>query len=164
MTLQIKKIRSTFQGTAYETDIMTNDDSGADDSAVSPDSSNVQNVPNSGTGAKVRFTYPDRSYVDKPLSDFDTDTYDNENVKVLTYEAVPAKLTEKVDISIIKGDGTQSNSYVFSPADYLDEFLSGQDENGIIVKQKAIAMALLIMEHMRSFILTRIHQTWQIRI
>lgn len=127
----------------YETDIMTNDDSGADDSAVSPDSSNVQNVPNSGTGAKVRFTYPDRSYVDKPLSDFDTDTYDNENVKVLTYEAVPAKLTEKVDISIIKSDGTQSNSYVFSPADYLDEFLSGQDENGIIVKQKAIAKALL---------------------
>lgn len=32
----------------YETDIMTNDDSGADDSAVSPDSSKVQNVPNSG--------------------------------------------------------------------------------------------------------------------
>lgn len=95
------------------------------------------------TGAKVRFTYPDSSYVDKPLSDFDTDTYDNENVKVLTYEAVPAKLTEKVDISIIKSDGTQSNSYVFSPADYLDEFLSGQDENGVIVKQKAIAKALL---------------------
>lgn len=95
------------------------------------------------TGAKVRFTYPDSSYVDKPLSDFDTDTYDNENVKVLTYEAVPAKLTEKVDISIIKSDGTQSNSYVFSPADYLDEFLSGQDENSVIVKQKAIAKALL---------------------
>lgn len=117
------------------------------------------------TGAKVRFIYPDGSYMDKPLSDFDIDTYDNENVKVLTYEAVPAKLTEKVDISIIKSDGTQSNSYVFSPADYLDEFIAGiEDDNGYMGEKRQSLKLSLTMVHMRSFILTRIHQTWQIRI
>ncbi len=96
------------------------------------------------TGAKVRFTYLDGSYVDKPLSDFETKTYNNEDVKKLTYEAVPAKLTEKVDISIIKSDGTQSNSYAFSPADYLDKFIAGiKEDNGYLGEKKAIAKTLL---------------------
>ena len=95
-------------------------------------------------GAKVRFTYSDASYVEKALSDFETTDYNGESVKVIKYETVPAKLTEQVDISIIKSDGTQSNSFAFSPADYLNDLIAkNQSETAEEEKFINIAKALL---------------------
>lgn len=53
-------------------------------------------------GAKVRFTYADNSYIEVPLSNYMSTTYNNENVKKITFDTVPAKLTEKIKVSVIK--------------------------------------------------------------
>lgn len=94
-------------------------------------------------GAKVRFTYPDSSYSEKLLSDFGTTDYNGDIVKVIKYEVVPAKLTEQVDISVVKSDGTQSNSFAFSPSDYLNNLIkkdTGNSQKDTLVKNVAEAL------------------------
>ena len=73
------------------------------------------------------------------MSAFETTEYNNTQVKKITYEAVPAKLTEKVEISVIKSDGTKSNSFAFAPADYLNDLIKTDSDSA----SKNIAKALL---------------------
>ena len=87
----------------------------------------------------VRFVYPDGTCTDRLLSAFETTEYNNTQVKKITYEAVPAKLTEKVEISVIKSDGTKSNSFAFAPADYLNDLIKTDSDSA----SKNIAKALL---------------------
>lgn len=70
-------------------------------------------------GAKARITYPDGSFKDILLTDCETVKYNNESVKEISYDSVPAKISEQVNICVIKSDGTKSNSYTFAPTDYL---------------------------------------------
>lgn len=96
-------------------------------------------------GAKVRFKYTDGRCVDESLADFDTTTYNSDTVKKISYKSAPARLTEKVDISIIKSNGTQSNSFAFSPADYLYDLLDKTQKasSGYYELQRNIAKAIL---------------------
>lgn len=90
-------------------------------------------------GSMVRFVYPDGTCTDRLLSAFETTEYNNTQVKKITYEAAPAKLTEKVEISVIKSDGTKSNSFAFAPADYLNDLIKTDSDSA----SKNIAKALL---------------------
>ena len=90
-------------------------------------------------GAMVRFAYPDGTFTEELLSAFETTEYDNTQVKKITYEAVPAKLTEMVEISVIKSDGTKSNGFAFAPADYLNDLIKTESDSA----SKNIAKALL---------------------
>lgn len=90
-------------------------------------------------GAMVRFAYPDGTFTEELLSAFETTEYDNTQVKKITYEAVPAKLTEMVEISVIKSDGTKSNGFAFAPADYLNDLIKTDSDSA----SKNIAKALL---------------------
>lgn len=93
-------------------------------------------------GAKVRFTYADNSYIEVPLSNYMSTTYNNENVKKITFDTVPAKLTEKIKVSVIKSDDTQTNMFSFSTSDYLYALINSTDKS-IDANQKNIAKALL---------------------
>ena len=93
-------------------------------------------------GAKVRFTYADNSYIEVPLSNYMSTTYNNENVKKITFDTVPAKLTEKIKVSVIKSDDTQTNEFSFSTSDYLYALINSTDKS-IDANQKNIAKALL---------------------
>ena len=93
-------------------------------------------------GAKVRFTYADNSYIEVPLSNYMSTTYNNENVKKITFDTVPAKLTEKIKVSVIKSDDTQTNMFSFSTSDYLYALINSTDKS-IGANQKNIAKALL---------------------
>jgi len=93
-------------------------------------------------GAKVRFTYADNSYIEVPLSNYMSTTYNNENVKKITFDTVPAKLTEKIKVSVIKSDNTQTNMFSFSTSDYLYALINSTDKS-IDANQKNIAKALL---------------------
>lgn len=93
-------------------------------------------------GAKVRFTYADNSYIEVPLSNYMSTTYNNENVKKNTFDTVPAKLTEKIKVSVIKSDDTQTNMFSFSTSDYLYALINSTDKS-IDANQKNIAKALL---------------------
>lgn len=93
-------------------------------------------------GAKVRFTYADNSYIEVPLSNYMSTTYNNENVKKITFDTVPAKLTEKIKVSVIKSDDTQTNMFSFSTSDYLYALINCTDKS-IDANQKNIAKALL---------------------
>jgi C1A family cysteine protease len=90
-------------------------------------------------GARVKFVYPDGTFTEEPLSAFEITEYNNTKVKKITYEAVPAKLTERVEISIIKSDGTESNGFAFAPADYLNDLIKTDSDS----VSKNIAKALL---------------------
>lgn len=90
-------------------------------------------------GAKVKFVYPDGTFTEEPLSAFETTEYNNTKVKKITYEAIPAKLAERVEISVIKSDGTKSNGFAFAPADYLNDLIKTDSDS----VSKNIAMALL---------------------
>ena len=92
--------------------------------------------------AKVRFTYADNSYIEVPLSNYMSTTYNNENVKKITFDTVPAKLTEKIKVSVIKSDDTQTNVFSFSTSDYLYALINSTDKS-IDANQKNIAKALL---------------------
>ena len=93
-------------------------------------------------GAKVRFTYADNSYIEVPLSNYMSTTYNNENVKKITFDTVPAKLTEKIKVSVIKSEDTQTNMFSFSTSDYLYALINSTDKS-IDANQKNIAKALL---------------------
>ena len=93
-------------------------------------------------GAKVRFTYADNSYIEVPLSNYMSTTYNNENVKKITFDTVPAKLTKKIKVSVIKSDDTQTNVFSFSTSDYLYALINSTDKS-IDANQKNIAEALL---------------------
>ena len=93
-------------------------------------------------GAKVRFTYADNSYIEVPLSNYMLTTYNNENVKKITFDTVPAKLTEKIKVSVIKSDDTQTNVFSFSTSDYLYALINSTDKS-IDANQKNMAKALL---------------------
>ena len=93
-------------------------------------------------GAKVRFTYADNSYIEVPLSNYMSTTYNNENVKKITFDTVPANLTEKIKVSVIKSDDTQTNMFSFSTSDYLYALINSTDKS-IDANQKNIAKALL---------------------
>ena len=93
-------------------------------------------------GAKVRFTYADNSYIEVPISNYMSTTYNNENVKKITFDTVPAKLTEKIKVSVIKSDDTQTNMFSFSTSDYLYALINSTDKS-IDANQKNIAKALL---------------------
>ena len=93
-------------------------------------------------GAKVRFTYADNSYIEVPLSNYMSTTYNNENVKKITFDTVPAKLTKKIKVSVIKSDDTQTNVFSFSTSDYLYALINSTDKS-IDANQKNIAKALL---------------------
>ena len=93
-------------------------------------------------GAKVRFTYADNSYIEVPLSNYMSTTYNNENVKKITFDTVPAKLTEKIKVSVIKSDDTQTNMFSFSTSDYLYALINSTDKS-IDANPKNIAKALL---------------------
>lgn len=93
-------------------------------------------------GAKVRFTYADNSYIEVPLSNYMSTTYNNENVKKITFDTVPAKLTEKIKVSVIKSEDTQTNMFSFSTSDYLYALINSTDKS-IDANQKNIAEALL---------------------
>ena len=93
-------------------------------------------------GAKVRFTYADNSYIEVLLSNYMSTTYNNENVKKITFDTVPAKLTEKIKVSVIKSDDTQTNVFSFSTSDYLYALINSTDKS-IDANQKNIAKALL---------------------
>lgn len=93
-------------------------------------------------GAKVRFTYADNPYIEVPLSNYMSTTYNNENVKKITFDTVPAKLTEKIKVSVIKSDDTQTNMFSFSTSDYLYALINSTDKS-IDANQKNIAKALL---------------------
>ena len=93
-------------------------------------------------GAKVRFTYADNSYIEVPLSNYMSTTYNNENVKKITFDTVSAKLTEKIKVSVIKSDDTQTNMFSFSTSDYLYALINSTDKS-IDANQKNIAKALL---------------------
>ena len=90
-------------------------------------------------GAKVKFVYPDGTCTYKLLSVFETTEYNNTKVKKITYEAIPAKLAERVEISVIKSDGTKSNGFAFAPADYLNDLIKTDSDS----VSKNIATALL---------------------
>lgn len=90
-------------------------------------------------GAKVKFVYPDGTFMEEPLSAFETTEYNNTKVKKITYEAIPAKLAERVEISVIKSDGTESNGFAFAPADYLNDLIKTDSDS----VSKNIATALL---------------------
>ena len=93
-------------------------------------------------GAKVRFTYADNSYIEVSLSNYMSTTYNNENVKKITFDTVPAKLTKKIKVSVIKSDDTQTNVFSFSTSDYLYALINSTDKS-IDANQKNIAEALL---------------------
>lgn len=90
-------------------------------------------------GAKVQFVYPDGTCTYRLLSAFETTEYNNTKVKKITYEAIPAKLAERVEISVIKSDGTKSNGFAFAPADYLNDLIKTDSDS----VSKNIATALL---------------------
>lgn len=90
-------------------------------------------------GAKVKFVYPDGTCTYRLLSVFETTEYNNTKVKKITYEAIPAKLAERVEISVIKSDGTKSNGFAFAPADYLNDLIKTDSDS----VSKNIATALL---------------------
>ena len=71
------------------------------------------------TGAKLRITYPDGSSKEKLVSDYSTVKYNNEDVKKITYETVPAELTSRISICAVRSNGATSNSFSFAPTDYL---------------------------------------------
>ena len=73
----------------------------------------------SDKGAKLRITYPDGSSKDKLVSDYSTVKYNNEDVKKITYETVPAELTSRINICAVRSNGATSNSFSFAPTDYL---------------------------------------------
>ena len=70
-------------------------------------------------GAKLRITYPDGSSKEKLVSDYSTVKYNNEDVKKITYETVPAELTSRISICAVRSNGATSNSFSFAPTDYL---------------------------------------------
>lgn len=93
--------------------------------------------------AKVEFIHSDGSMDEKNLSEFEDAVYQDTKVKKISYDVVPAEMSDYVEIKVVKDDGTESNTFSCSVASYARDLLSRSDTDDACAKAANLVKAML---------------------
>lgn len=97
----------------------------------------------SDDGALMIITNSDGNVIKKPISSYETTTYQDKSVKKIVSMVPAAKMSGKLSFKILKSDGTESGTYICSVMDYANEMIKKADTDAECKKALPLVMAML---------------------
>lgn len=97
----------------------------------------------SDDGAMMIITNSDGKVIKKPISSYETTTYQDKSVKKIVSMIPAAKMSGKLSFKILKSDGTESSAYICSVMDYANEMIKKADTDAECKKALPLVKAML---------------------
>lgn len=97
----------------------------------------------SDDGAMMIITNSDGKVIKKPISSYETTTYQDKSVKKIVSMVPAAKMSGKLSFKILKSDGTESSTYICSVMDYANEMIKKADTDNECKKALPLVKAML---------------------
>ena len=97
----------------------------------------------SDDGAMMIITNSDGKVIKKPISSYETTTYQDKPVKKIVSMVPAAKMSGKLSFKILKSDGTESSTYICSVMDYANEMIKKADTDNECKKVFPLVKAML---------------------
>lgn len=97
----------------------------------------------SDDGAMMIITNSDGKVIKKPISSYETTTYQDKSVKKIVSMVPAAKMSGKLSFKILKSDGTESSTYICSVMDYANEMIKKADTDAECKKALPLVKAML---------------------
>lgn len=97
----------------------------------------------SDDGALMIITNSDGNVIKKPISSYETTTYQDKSVKKIVSMVPAAKMSGKLSFKILKSDGTESSTYICSVMDYANEMIKKADTDAECKKALPLVKAML---------------------
>ena len=97
----------------------------------------------SDDGAMMIITNSDGKVIKKPISSYETTTYQDKPVKKIVSMVPAAKMSGKLSFKILKSDGTESSAYICSVMDYANEMIKKADTDNECKKALPLVKAML---------------------
>ena len=97
----------------------------------------------SDDGALMIITNSDGNVIKKPISSYETTTYQDKPVKKIVSMVPAAKMSGKLSFKILKSDGTESSAYICSVMDYANEMIKKADTDNECKKALPLVKAML---------------------
>ena len=97
----------------------------------------------SDDGALMIITNSDGNVIKKPISLYETTTYQDKSVKKIVSMVPAAKMSGKLSFKILKSDGTESSTYICSVMDYANEMIKKADTDAECKKALPLVKAML---------------------
>lgn len=97
----------------------------------------------SDDGALMIITNSDGNVIKKPISSYETTTYQDKSVKKIVSMVPAAKMSGKLSFKILKSDGTESSSYTCSVMDYANEMIKKANTDTECKKALPLVKAML---------------------
>ena len=97
----------------------------------------------SDDGAMMIITNSDGKVIKKPISSYETTTYQDKSVKKIVSMVPAAKMSGKLSFKILKSDGTESSAYICSVMDYANEMIKKADTDAECKKALPLVKAML---------------------
>lgn len=97
----------------------------------------------SDDGALMIITNSDGNVIKKPISSYETTTYQDKSVKKIVSMVPAAKMSGKLSFKILKSDGTESSTYICSVMDYANEMIKKADTDAECKKALPLVKTML---------------------
>lgn len=97
----------------------------------------------SDDGAMMIITNSDGKVIKKPISSYETTTYQDKSVKKIVSMVPAAKMSGKLSFKILKSDGIESSTYICSVMDYANEMIKKADTDNECKKALPLVKAML---------------------
>lgn len=97
----------------------------------------------SDDGALMIITNSDGNVIKKPISSYETTTYQDKSVKKIVSMVPAAKMSGKLSFKILKSDGTESSTYICSVIDYANEMIKKADTDAECKKALPLVKTML---------------------
>lgn len=97
----------------------------------------------SDDGAMMIITNSDGNVIKKPISSYETTTYQDKSVKKIVSMVPAAKMSGKLSFKILKSDGTESSTYICSVMDYANEMIKKADTDAECKKALPLVKTML---------------------